>query len=71
MAKKPTKEQIINDARTLADSILKSIEVITTESETDPVKVLDSVGELRDRGRLGNLQRLVRDRSLDLFEAKK
>ena len=63
--KKPTREQVIQNAKQLAAQIEASI--VALETEVDGTAMLDHVGFIRDQGRIEALRGVIRDRALELF----
>lgn len=66
---KLTKEQIIQNAQELAAQLQAAC--VALETETDPEKLLNHVGFIRDQGRTEALRRVVRDRALVLFDERR
>lgn len=66
MTTPPTKEQVIQEALELSTQIQAAVAAL--ESETDPMKVLDHVGLILDRGRINALRSVLRERTFELLD---
>lgn len=63
---KNTKEPVIQEAKELVAQIQAAIAAL--ETETNPEKMLEHVGLIRDQGRINALRSVIRDRALELFD---
>lgn len=65
---KNTKEPVIQEAKELVAQIQAAIAAL--ETETNPEKMLEHVGLIRDQGRINALRSVIRDRALELFDQR-
>jgi len=67
MAKKLTREEIIQNARTLAAQLTAAANAL--ESESNPDELFNHMGLIRDLGRTEALRRVIQERAIILFKA--